>query len=350
MQNATQVAQKLAALTDLGLERMDVAPVTSETLAVEGKRWKVVASRPAMGTLVTISTISGSRERAELAVGHAFEEMDRLIGLFTRFERDSALSYLNETGMLDAAPPEVTRVVSTALDYHRISSGAFDITVAPMLELFRARFEDPVPSVPSDSEIVAALEHVGRQHVQVTRRRIRFLREGVAVTLDGIAKGFIVDAVARILDRHGVKRYLVNAGGDIRSRGTKEGGRPWTVAVRNPLGGDAFLDTIHLTGGAVATSGSYEIHFDDDMTFHHIVDAQTGRSPLHAVSVSVVAPTAMAADALATSAFVLGPSPGVALVDGLRGCACLVIDRDGRSWTSKRWRSAPLTDGAEAAS
>lgn len=350
MQNATHLAQKLAALADLGLDRVDVAPVTTETLAVEGKRWKAIMSRPAMGTLVTISTISGSRERAELAVGHAFDEMDRLIGLFSRFERDSAVSYLNETGTLDAAPPEVTRVVGTALEYHEVSAGAFDITVAPLLELFRERFARPTPIAPCDAEIRDTLARVGNQHVRVTQRRIRFLREGVTVTLDGIAKGFIVDEVAGVLARHGVKRYLVNAGGDIRSRGSKEGGRPWTVAVRNPLGGDAFSDTIHLTGGAVATSGSYEIHFDDDMTFHHIVDAHTGRSPLHAASVSVVAPTAMAADALATSVFVLGPSPGMAFVDGLRGCACLVIDRDGRSWASKRWRSAPLTDGAEAAS
>jgi thiamine biosynthesis lipoprotein len=349
MQDATYLAQKLAALADLGLERVDVAPVTSEAFLVERSDWKVITSRPAMGTLVTISAISRSRQRADLAVEHALDEMDRLIGLFSRFEPRSAVSYLNETGRLDGAPPEVTRVVGTALDYHEVSSGAFDITVAPVLELFRTRFEGPVPGVPSDAEIRETMERVGSQHVHVSRRRIRFERDGVEVTLDGIAKGYIVDAVARVLDRHGVRRYLVNAGGDIRSRGTTEGGRPWTVAVRDPLGGSAFVDTIHLTGGAVATSGSYEIHFDDDMTFHHIVDAHTGRSPLHAASVSVVAPTAMAADALATSVFVLGPSPGVALVDGLRGCACLVVDRDGQSWASKRWRSAPLTDGVEAA-
>jgi len=340
MQDATALARKLAALTDLGLERVDVAPVTSDAFLVEPHRWKVITGRPAMGTLVTVSAIARSRERAALAIGHSFEEMDRLIGLFSRFERHSALSHLNETGTLDAAPSEVTRVVGTALAYHEISSGAFDITVAPVLELFRRRFESPTPGAPDDRDIAEALERVGSGHVKVSRRRIRFSRDGVTVTLDGIAKGYIVDAVARVLDRHGVKRYLVNAGGDIRSRGAKERGRPWTVAVRDPLGGDAFPDTIHLTGGAVATSGSYEIHFDDEMTFHHIVDAQTGRSPLHAASVSVVAPTA----------FVLGPSPGVTLVDGLRGCACLVIDQEGRAWKSKRWRSAPPTNGAEAAS
>jgi thiamine biosynthesis lipoprotein len=168
------------------------------------------------------------------------------------------------------------------------------------------------------------------------------------LTFDGIAKGFIVDAVARALDAHGVRRYLVNAGGDIRARGKKEGRRPWTVGVRDPAAAGRFPGTLQLANAAVATSGSYEVSFDGDMRFHHIVDGKTGRSPGAALSVSVTAPTAMAADALATSVFVLGPAAGVRFVDGLRGCACLVLDRDGGQWMSRRWRNAPPTGGEEA--
>lgn len=348
MQDTARIARKLAALADLGLERVEIpSPATTETIPVERGCWKVVSTRPAMGTVVSLTAIARSQARAEEAIGRAFAAMDRLIGLFSRYDPASAVSHLNATGELDGAPPEVARVIATSLEYHAVTRGAFDITVAPLLELFRTRLDAAVPAEPSDAEIRETLALVGARHVAVERRRIRFARDGVAVTLDGIAKGYIVDAVARTLERHGVRRYLVNAGGDIRTRGAKEGDRSWAIAVQDPAGGP-FPDTIHLTDGAVATSGSYEVSFDGDQRFHHIVDAATGRSPDAAASVSVVAPTAMAADALATSVFVLGPAAGPALVERLRGCACLLIGRGGRQWKSQRWTSAAPTDGGEA--
>ncbi len=170
----------------------------------------------------------------------------------------------------------------------------------------------------------------------------------MAITLDGIAKGYIVDAIAGVLGRHKLDNYLINAGGDIRTSGTKEERRPWTVAVQNPTKDGSYPDTIHLTDGAVATSGSYEIYFDRDRLVHHIVSATTGRSPNECASVSVVAPSTMAADALATTVFVMGPAQGVRFVDELPDCECLIIDRDGQQVRSRGWRSAPA-DNVEAA-
>lgn len=335
--------QKLAAL---GLEPVETAPVTSEAVPVEGGLWRVSISRPAMGTLVTVYSIVESPERADHAAGQAFDEMDRLIGLFSLFDSTSALMRLNDSGRLDGAPPELIHVTRAALDFHRLSGGAFEMTVGPVLRVLRDSSSGsnggPPPNV-----VREAMERVGSQHVRLTRRRIRFEREGMAATLDGIAKGDIVDAIARTLERHGVRRYLVNAGGDIRVRGTREDGLPWTVAVRDPDDRERLLDTIPLSGGAVATSGGYENHFDDEMLNHHIVDARTGRSPVQAASVSVIAPTAMDADALATTLFVLGPAHGVAFVDRLRIAACLVIDRDHRRWASRRWPGTPGPGGAK---
>jgi thiamine biosynthesis lipoprotein len=298
-----------------------------------------------MGTLVSISAIVDSPERADHAAGCAFEEMDRLIALFSLYDHTSALTRLNESGRLDGAPPELTRVARAALDYHRISGGAFEMTVGPVVDLFRDRSNGGPSHLPTRAEVGEAMERVGSQHVRVSRRRIRFERDGMAATFDGIAKGDIVDAIARILDRHGLRRYLVNGGGDIRVRGTGEGGLPWTVAVRDPASPGLLRDTIQLTDGSVATSGGYENHFDNEMINHHIVDARTGQSPVAAASVSVVAPTAVDADALATTVFVLGPAQGVAFVDRIRAAACLVIDRQDRRWTSRRWRSESTPGG-----
>ena len=347
MQPAARLARKLATLVDMGFERTEHSPVTTEIIRLDRATSQVVGGRPAMGTLVSVSTVGESPDHLEEAIGRAFEEMDRLIGLFSRFEPASAVSQLNATGRLEGAPPEVVSVLRRALEHHALSGGAFDVTVAPLVDLFADRFGRDTPTEPTAAEIRDALERVGSRHVAVARRRISFAREGVAVTLDGIAKGYIVDGMARVLDRRGVTRYLINAGGDIRTRGEKQRGRPWTIAVRDPSLSSAFPDTIHLTDAAVATSGSYEACFDDDRTFHHIVSAQTGRSPDGVASVSVVAPTAMAADALATGTFVLGPRDGVALIERLAGCACLIIDQDGRQWRSRGWRSAPPIEGDE---
>ncbi len=347
------VAGRLSALVGLGFERVAAAapPAEVSVARLDARTAKLVATRGAMGTHVFVTALGPSERRLEDALAEAFEEMDRLVALLTRFEPASPVSVLNAEGRLDGPPPEVWDVVAAALGFHKVSAGAFDVSVAPLLALFEARLDGAKPAPPSDAEIRAATALVGAQHLAASRRRLAFDRPGMSVTLDGIAKGYIVDAIGRALDRRGVKQWLVDAGGDIRARGAKEGGAPWTVAVRDPLGSARFPDVIELAQGAVATSGSYERFFDPARAFHHIVDPRSGRSPAHSVSVSVRAPTAMAADALATTVFVMDPLAGLALIERLPGCACLIIDGAGRQRRSRGWLSAAPaaladTDGA----
>jgi FAD:protein FMN transferase len=342
------VARRLEALVDLGFERTFVPEVWTDVVRADARTVRVTSTRPAMGTLVTVAAISSSEDRATEAVFRAFEEMDRLVGLLSRHDRGSPLAHLNRTGRLDGPDPEVALVVERALEYHRLTGGAFDVTVAPLVFLYESCADAEAPSLPGDADVREALALVGAAFVDASSRRIRFEREGMALTLDGIAKGYIVDRVALALERHGVTRYLVDAGGDIRSRGMKEGDAPWTVAVQDPARSGRFPDTIHLAGGAVATSGGYERAYDDAGLHHHIFDARSGRSPARIVSASVLAPTAMEADALATSLLLLDPREALALVDGLRGCACLIIDREGNAVRSRGWRSAAPIRGDEA--
>ena len=290
-----------------------------------------------MGTLVSISAI-GSKDRAEEAIGRAFEEMDRLIGIFSRFDGSSAVTHLNSEGRIDGTPPEFYNVISRSLYYHQLSRGAFDISVEPLVGLFRESLDGEAPSEPSRAEIVAALELVGSGNIEISRRSINFSKPGMGITLDGIAKGYVVDAIAHVLAGCKIKSYLINAGGDIRTAGTKGKKQPWTVAVQDPSKNGNFPDTIHLTDAAVATSGSYEIYFDRERLFHHIVNSRTGRSPDLSTSVSVVAPSAMAADALATAAFVMDPREGVEFIDSLPRCECLIIDKDRLQLRSKGWK------------
>lgn len=340
MRNTASPTDRHARLLELGLERA-TEQTAHQLTRLGGGLYRLDAERPAMGTRVAVRAIARSPDRLEEAVGQAYAEMDRLIAVFTRYESDSALSVLNDAGRLDAPPRELARVLGRASHYHGLTRGAFDVSVAPLVDLFEGRPPGPPAAPPSAAEIAAARELVGVRHIRASRRVIRFERRGMRVTLDGIAKGFIVDGMAAALEKHRVRHYLVDGGGDMRTRGRSEGGRPWTVAVRDPDARGPFLDAVRPGDGAVATSGSYERYHDADRRYHHLVDGGSAESPGEARSVSVVAPTAIDADALATAVFVLGPAAGLMLMDSLAGCSCLILDSHGRRLTSRGWKSAP---------
>lgn len=334
--------RKMAALAELGFQKVESPPLASEVIPVGGSRFKVTCSQPSMGTLVSVTGIHESSHWVQHAAGLAFAEMERVVALLNRYDSSSALSFLNSEGSIIGPPPELTAVMWQARYYHDASEGAFDPTVQPLVDLFRTRLGVggmPSPG-PSEAEVLQALELVDGGKVELSQDLIRLTSPGMGLTLDGIAKGYVVDRMTAVLCREGLTDFLINAGGDIRSVGFREDGRPWRVGVQDPLKRGDLPDVIGLSNGAVATSGSYEIYFDRDRTFHHIVSSRTGGSPQALQSVSVVAPTTLAADALATTVFVMEPERGVSFVESLPQCACLIVDREGRQLRSKGWRSA----------
>jgi len=161
----------------------------------------------------------------------------------------------------------------------------------------------------------------------------------MGITLDGIAKGYIVDRASVILLKYKIENHLINASGDIKAMGLRADGRPWTVAIQDPVKKNNHLDLIHLTDIAVATSGNYENYFDRDKIFHHIVNPKTGRSPVLNVSASVIAPTAMEADVLATTLVVMNSTDGLRLIDSLPQCEALIISRANQIKRSTGWKS-----------
>ncbi len=341
-----RVARKLSALADLGFQRVEAAPLKTTTHRIDRNTYRVTWSRPAMGTMVTASTVSSSQMRAEEGLGLAFENMDRLIAVLSRFDPTSPVWALNQQGAVDHPPAELSLLVHRAMSYYRITAGMFDITVKPLVDLLRDRLCHTTPREPSDKELAETLERVGSEHVEITNRAIRFARPGMGITLDGIAKGYIVDQMSDSLLHHGLDKHLINAGGEIRTAGTKEYGQPWTVAVENPWSRGDWRDAVHLDGRAVATSGSYEIAFDVERDHHHIVSAQTGRSPVCNASVTVVAPSTMAADALATSVFGMAPAVGIRFLDSLPRCAGMIVASDGTQHRSRDWESVRVPQEA----
>lgn len=328
---------KLSGLLGLGAASAALLPAAkAEAFLFGRKEYKVTETRLVMGTFVAMTAIHSSRDEAEQAIGLAFEEINRLNSMLTRFEKRSAVGSFNATGKIEQAPQEMLELVARSLYYNRETRGAFDITVKPLVDLYKDSFANSV--MPTESEIDKALKLVGSDKLRFKSGSLQFAGSDMGITLDGIAKGYIVDKASGVLRSNGIANHLINAGGDICTSGVAAKGKAWTVAIQDPAKTKEYPDIITMKDGAIATSGNYEIYYDNEKLFHHIINSRTGHSPHLASSVSVIAPTVMDADALATSVFVMEPAAGVQFINNQPDCECFVIGKDGVQSRSKGWQ------------
>lgn len=267
---------------------------------------RVTETRTMMGVVVNLTVAAPNTAAAQDAVEATFAEMARLIAIFDHRRPQSPLARLNRDGRLPAPPPELVDVLTLARHYGALTAGAFDVTVKPLFDAHRAGL--PV-------EPFQDLVDYGRLHVRDSA--ITLARPGMAVTLDGVAKGRVVDGAVATLRRLGFAHILVEAGGDLAAHGQRGDGAPWRIGVTHPRQGAVSLASLSLTGRAAATSGDYAHTFSSDYSQHHILDPRRGRSPADLASATVLAPTATDADALSTAALVLGPDAGLALLQRL---------------------------------
>ena len=311
-----------------------------ELLRQAGLR-RVRETRTQMGTLVTLTVGHPDGDEATAMVDRAFAEMERLEAIFSRYRADSAVGRLNEAGRLVGAPRELVDVLTLAHDMSRRSGGAFDVTVGPLVELYRASFErHALP--PSDCDVRGVLDYVNYQGVTIDGDVIRLADERMKISLDGMAKGFIVDrAVARMTD-DGAERVLVDAGGDMTSGGSGVVNDPWTIGIQDSRASEELVGRLQLDGAGVATSGDYLRNFTPDRRHHDIIDPRTGRSPEQLSSSTVLARTAVEADALSTALLVLSPEAGLALIDAYGEAECLLIPKEGGVQIRSRGMSSRL--------
>jgi thiamine biosynthesis lipoprotein len=330
----------MSGLLGIGVVSGLAIPGAADAVKFDKNNYKVSRTKIAMGTIVSMTLIHSSKDQAEEAIGLAFEEIERLSALMNRFSGSTAVSSLNQEGRLTDAPPELQRVLERSLLYSRLTGGAFDITVKPVVDLFQSKYDRGKRIEPTESELKALIGLVNAGNVQISGRSVSFKMDGMGITLDGIAKGYIVDRASELLSEHKISNHLINAGGDIRTAGSAAEEKPWTVAVQDPSRKQDYPDIIHMRDGAIATSGNYEVYYDREKMFHHIVNPRNGLSPALSTSVSVIAKTTMDADALSTSVFVMDPEPGTRFINSLPDCHSLVIERSGRILKSHNWKSA----------
>jgi thiamine biosynthesis lipoprotein len=283
-------------------------------------------ARDSMGTVVSITAAATRRQQAEAAIEAAFAEFQRLDGLLSHYSDSSEVGRLNREGLIEKPSADLAANVLKSLEYGRLSGGAFDITVQPILDLYDHTFRDE-NRPPTDQEIRETLKRVDYRRLRVTESAIT-LGPGQKITLGGIAKGYAVDRALEIMSSMGIRNALVAAGGDIRTIGQAEGRRDWIVALRNPRDEDQYITRMRASNLAVSTSGDYERYYEPDRRFHHIIDPQTGYSATELISVTVIADDAFDSDVLSTTAFVLGKERGMKLIESIKGAAGLLITRD----------------------
>src|SRR5438477_6482686 len=265
-------------------------------------------SEPLLGTFVTITVYGENRERLNAAVSAAFEEFRRIDGLMSIHRADSELSQVNARASVEPVvlSADLWRVIAEAQDIAEQTEGSFDITIRPLADLWGFIWKEY--RLPTDEQLKAALPRVNYRLVELDaeKRTVHFLKTDVSIDLGGIAKGYAVDCAIEKLRSIGVTNAMVKAGGDLRVIGVPPGKTNWIVQLEDP-GKEGHRIKIPLRNAALSTSGNYENYFEmDGVRYSHILNPRTGRPVQGIAACTVIAPTCIESDAMATACFVYG--------------------------------------------
>lgn len=291
-----------------------------------------------MGTtyriLLAAASTSGDNRRQTLAdaVAARLYHLDR--ELLSTYSADSELSRFNALapGQAMTISRELVHVIDTAMSVHRQSAGAFDITIKPLVDLWGFGPTPRSGTLPDETAISRALGQLGMDKIRLDRDAATLAKvDPVTLDLSAIAKGFAVDEIAALLEAQGIGDYLVEIGGEVVSRGQKPGGEPWRLGIETPTGGEATLyQPLAANAGrlALAGSGNYRNFFMvDGQRYSHTLDPASGRPVTHELaSVTVVARSAMLADAWATALLVMGEEAGMQRANALQLAAYFIAD------------------------
>ncbi|MCX5693319.1 MAG: FAD:protein FMN transferase [Candidatus Omnitrophica bacterium] len=285
-----------------------------------------------MDTFCEISCYGVSKDKAIAAIDAAFKEMERVEKVFNKFDEDSEVSKINRLAGSEKViiSKEFFNLTEESIYYSGISEGAFDITVAPLMEIWGFVRKHKV--IPDKDAVENALKSVGYKNIALDPEElsIRFLNKGVKVDFGGIAKGYAVDRAKDVLVSKGIKNGLVNLGGNIFALGSAPGRKSWKIGVQDPRNKGRLLRSFELTDRAISTSGNYERFFEiGGKRYSHIMNPLTGEPCQGIISVTVAADSAEKADALSTAIFVMGEEKGLNFARSIKGIKVLILKEDG---------------------
>lgn len=339
-----------AAIASLTASAAFSAPGGTGSDPTEAPRPVVVFAGPAMGTRYSVSVVmrngdAEATEQVQAAIDREFALVDRA---FSRWNPDSELTRFNAQQSTEAlaVSAEMVEVALTAERVALLTEGAFDVTVAPLIDAWGFAPNGGRQVAPSPETLTAARAKVGHTllHADAKRRTLRKARPDVAIDMNGIVAGWVADRIASTIVRLGHGDVLVDAGGEIAARGRRPDGALWRVAVESPTGGRAARSRlVALDQVAVATSGDYRKFWTDDegRRASHIVDPRSGETVTHGLaSATVVHADGAFADAVGTALLVLGPQRAREIALREQWAVSLVERRADGTWAE--WSSPPF--------
>ena len=280
-----------------------------------------------LDTVVSL-TLYGTKEEAP--INECFLLLETYESLLSRTKEGSDVWKINHSnGSPVVVSDETAQLIQTALDYSVRSDGAFDITIAPLSDLWD--FKNNTGTVPDDAAIQQAKSHIGYENVRVDGNTVQLLDPEAAIDLGGIAKGYIADQLKAYLKEQNVSHALINLGGNVLALGGKPDGSDYNIGIQKPFAqnGEA-ITSVKIKDQSVVSSGIYERYFKvDDKIYHHILDPKTGYPyKNNLLGVSIVCDSSTEADALSTTCFAMGLDDGLKYIEGIKGAEALFITDD----------------------
>ena len=299
----------------------------------------VYKQKYAMGTVFEIAAYAESREQASAAIDKAFAEIVRMDDLMSNYKPESALSRLNRSAHfhMQQVPPDLYRAIEQAVKFSRLSGGKFDITVAPLVNLWKAALSGD--SMPSIAQRQQAEQCVGYDKIEFTPPdKITFRSSCMQVDLGAIGKGYAVDRAGEILESSGIRNALINSGGSsILAMGNPPGQPGWLVHLADPS--HKIDPYVMLKDQSVSTSEQTAGSLLGTESAGHIIDPTTGRPVDSQFAVSVITSSGTPSDGLSTTLLLLGPKAGKPLVEGMHNVSAI--------WLSPKAEVETVSNGAQ---
>lgn len=334
------VMSKFAYLKQL----VSILAMTCLLIACSQHNSEIHLTGPTMGTTYNVKY----SKTDEIAAGELQNlinaELVKINQLMSTYIKDSELSRFNQWSSTEAFPlsAQTFYVMKEAKRLGELSNGLLDVTVGPLVNLWGFGPQSRPEKTPSAVDILAARERVGLNRLLLTEHAAIKTHPDLYVDLSTIAKGYGVDRLAEILEQHNIRDYLVEVGGEMRLSGKKSNGKDWRVAIEKPLTKERAVERIISVGNnAVATSGDYRNYYENDgIRYSHLINPNTGKPITHnLVSVTVVHPSSMTADGLATALNVMGKKNALILAEK-NDLAVLLITKESdgfREYTSQQF-------------
>lgn len=292
-----------------------------------------------MGNRFELSVVSENENWANERIDSAVAEISRIEQLLTTFKSDSQTNQVNENAGIAPVKVdnEVFELIQRSLRISALTQGAFDITYGS-IDKSLWNFDAKMTALPDRETASKMVELIDYQKVVLNQEDCTvFLREkGMRIGFGGIGKGYAAEMAKRLMIQEGVKSGIVNASGDLTTWGLQPDGKQWTIGIADPNHKNRPFSYLNISNMAVATSGDYEkFVIIDGKRYSHTINPQTGLPVTGIKSVTIIAPNAEIADALATPVTVMGVKVGLDLINQITGIACVIIDDHDKMFTSK---------------